>query len=98
MRGIAGVRRDLAACMHTRVRPSGDRQLSWLLAHSGQGALELALDGAQPRLRRPAGEVGPVVFEKYPAGQTSSRKTISDASERRGPSLRMRVYPPWRSA
>jgi hypothetical protein len=56
-----------------------------------EDGFDLALNGPQAGLRRPAGEVGPVVFEKEPAGQTSSRKTISVASERRGPSFRILV-------
>ena len=46
---------------------------------------------AAPGCARPARESGPVVFEKEPGGQTSSRKTISVASERRGPSFRILV-------
>jgi hypothetical protein len=58
------MRNHLSAGMHARVRATRDRQLRRLAADRGQRALELALDRAQPGLRRPAGEVGPVVFEK----------------------------------
>ncbi len=57
--------------------------------------LELALDRALAGLRGPAAEPGSVVGDLEPvagqARQTSSRKTISVESERRGPSLTIRV-------
>jgi hypothetical protein len=77
--------------MDTRVSPTRNRQLDRLLADRGERTPQFALDRAQPRLRGPAREIGSVVFEEEPAGQTSSRKTISVESDRRGPSFRIRV-------
>jgi hypothetical protein len=77
--------------MHAGVGAAGDRQLNRLTEDGLQGELDLGLDRAQTRLAGPAGEARPVVFEKEPGGQTSSRKTISLASDRRGPSFKMRV-------
>ena len=67
-----------------------------------QRALQLRFDRAQARLAHPARESAPVVLERElahhrpalrfrPWRQTSSMKTISVESLRRGPSLRMRV-------
>ena len=77
--------------MHTGVGATGDGQRNRTAEDRRERLLERALDAAQPRLGGPAGEPGPVVFEIEPGGQTSSRKTISVESERRGPSFRMRV-------
>jgi hypothetical protein len=82
---------DLPTRVDTRIRPPCDRQVRRFTAESRQGVLEAALNRPKPGLQRPAGEVGPVVFEKEAGGQTSSRKTISVASERRGPSFRILV-------
>jgi hypothetical protein len=77
--------------MHARIRPARDGERHSLLKQLFEDGLQRALNGPQTRLRRPAGELGSVVFEKKPAGQTSSRKTISVLSERRGPSFRILV-------
>ena len=44
-----------------------------------------------PGLPGPPGELSAVVLEDEPGGHTSSRKTISVESDRRGPSFRIRV-------
>jgi hypothetical protein len=77
--------------MDAGIRPPRDRQRHSPAKQFLEDRLELALDRAEGGLRSPAGVRGPVVFEKKPAGQTSSRKTISVASERRGPSFRILV-------
>jgi hypothetical protein len=90
-RCVALVGDDLPARMDAGVGASCDGQLNRLLADRRKRTSQLALDRAQAGLRGPAREIGPVVFEKKPAGQTSSRKTISVESDRRGPSFRIRV-------
>ena len=89
--GLAWMRCDLPAGMHARIGAPRNRERHSLLKQLLEDGFERALDRSQPGLGRPAGELGPVVFEKKPAGQTSSRKTISVASERRGPSFRILV-------
>jgi hypothetical protein len=91
VRGLAVVRGHLRASVHARIGATCHRQRDRSLRDRGERALQLSLDRAQPRLRGPAREIGPVVFEEEPGGQTSSRKTISLESERRGPSFRILV-------
>ncbi len=94
MRG-GGEARHLANGVHPGIRAPGDGDLHALAEQLLEGVGQDALDRAQPGLRRPAGEAGTVILERqsedWRGAQTSSMKTISDESERRGPSLRMRV-------
>jgi hypothetical protein len=89
LRGVA--RADLAEGVDAGVGAAGDGQPDVGAQQRGQRALELSLDRALPGLRRPPGEAGAVVLECELEPQTSSRKTISVESLRRGPSLRIRV-------
>jgi len=84
--------RDLGGGVDARVRAAGDGERRLRAQDAPQGGLELALDRAQAGLRGPATEPGSVVGDLQPvAGQTSSRKTISVESDRRGPSFTIRV-------
>ena len=102
-RRLARVAGHLPPGVHARVGAPGDGQRHRVAAQDdAERALELALDRAQAGLARPAREAGPVVLDQQPcdraelagdAGrpQTSSSRTISVESERRGPSFRIRV-------
>ena len=84
--------------MHPRVGPPRDRQRHTLQPQDHtESALDLRLNGAQSRLLRPPRKFAPVVFEDELCVQTSSSSTISVESDRRGPSFRIRLYPPGRS-
>ena len=98
----AGVRlrRDLGPGVHARVRPPRHRQCDRVASqHDRERPLDLLLDRPLAGLARPPGELAAVVLEDQPgarsafsgSGQTSSSNTISVESERRGPSLRIRV-------
>jgi hypothetical protein len=78
--------------MDARVGAPGDDEPDGLGQDPREGRLELALDRSQPRLRGPARERAAVVGDaETERAQTSSRKTISVESERRGPSFTIRV-------
>jgi hypothetical protein len=84
--------RHLARSVDAGVRAARDRELDPLPDDLLDGRFELGLDCALARLGGPAGKPGPVVGDFEPRGtQTSSRKTISVESERRGPSFTIRV-------
>ena len=58
--------RDLAPGVDPRVGAAGDREGDRSPQDRLQGSLELCLNRAQPGLRRPAAEVGAVVFDVEP--------------------------------
>ena len=93
--------RHLAPRVDAGVGSPRDGERHALLEYLLESGAQLTLDRSQPGLGRPAAEGAAVVGERQPYDQskpqTSSRKTISVESERRGPSLTIRVYPPERS-
>ena len=62
-RRVALVRGDLPGRVHAAVSASGDRQPDRLGQQRRQHAFQLGLDGALPRLPRPAREIHPVVLD-----------------------------------
>jgi hypothetical protein len=84
--------RDLGPGVDARVGAAGDREPRRIAEEALEPGLDLTLDRPQARLGGPSGERAPVVGDLEAVGaQTSSRKTISVESERRGPSLTIRV-------
>jgi len=84
--------------MNARVRAPGDGNLHALEPQNqAEGAFNLCLDGPQARLTRPTGKTTALVLEDDARLQTSSSSTISVESDRRGPSFKIREYPPARS-
>jgi len=78
--------------VHAGIGSPGDNERNGLAAKQhAERAFDLTLDASPPRLGGPTGKPAPVVFENELYAQTSSRSTISVASERRGPSFRIRV-------
>ncbi len=85
--------RHLAERVNAGVGATGDGQLRVRAEDPLDRVLDLGLDRPLSGLRGPAGEPATVVGDVESGGgrQTSSRKTISVESERRGPSLTIRV-------
>ena len=84
--------------MNAGISSPGNHQLDRVDPEDGgECALDLTLNRPRPRLPRPPRKFAPVVLEDELCGQTSSSSTISVESDRRGPSFRIREYPPARS-
>jgi len=103
---------NLSEGMHTGIGASATDELDGMPAVVGDGACKLAGDGELTGLGREPVEPGSVVsdYQSQPNrlrrnvpgrldfGQTNSMRAIGAASPWRGPSFRIRVYPPGRSA
>lgn len=84
--------------MNPRVGATRDGQVHPLQPQNhAEGAFNLRGNRPHPRLLRPARKTTALVLEDEFCAQTSSSSTISVESDRRGPSFKIREYPPGRS-